>query len=388
MNIIKSTSHAFSSSSSSSSSLRKASSSSLQQISSIKTNIITKRFGRQKVDTFRQAAGINPHTNYPVATVFGCTGFVGRYIVAALADAGYQVITPFRRSEFEVMNHRVMGDVGQVVAMRFDLKRYDSILDICARSNVVVNCIGRDHKRIFDNVTMYNSNVESAEIISKACKETNVDRFIQMSFLNADKNSESEYWKQKALAEEAAKSNFEQTTIIRSANAYGTEDSFLNLIAKQIRIFPMVPLTQKGLAKVQPVFVGDVAHGVARAVLNSRTIGKIVELAGPRQYTYSELVDIIAKIIDEEPGGKLMIPEFIGSIVGKINEYTWTPGWTSDLPIRMSFDQVLPKEKGENVMRFEDLGMTPVFLHDAALEPLMRWRRKADYFMDVNYKKL
>ncbi|EFC47046.1 predicted protein [Naegleria gruberi] len=361
-------------------------SSSFHQVSDIKTNTITKRFGRQDIDAFRSAAGVNTHTTFPVATVFGCTGFVGRYVVAALADAGYQVITPWRRNEFDIVNQRSMGDVGQVVAMRFDLKRYDSILDICARSNVVINCIGRDHKRIFDNVTVYNSNVESAEIISRACKETNVDRFIQLSLLNADKNSESEYWKQKGLAEEAALSNFDNTTIVRSANAYGTEDGFLNLIAKQIRIFPLIPLTQKGQAKVQPVFVGDVGRAVARTVLNSRTVGKTVELAGPEVFTWSQLVDTVARIIDEKPGGKVMIPEIVGQLVGYINEYTHTPGWTSDLPIRMSFDHVLPKEKPQNVMRFEDLGMTPVILEEAALEPLSRWRRKADYFMDVNYK--
>ena len=359
-------------------------SSSLQQVSGIQINTTTKRFGRQKIEAFRQAQ--NPHTTFPVAAVFGCTGFIGRYVVAALADAGYQVIVPWRKSEFDISNHKVMGDVGQIVPMRFDLKRYDSILDICARSNVVVNCIGRDHKRIFDNVTVYNSNVESADIISRACKETNVDRFIQMSMMNADKESASMYWQQKALAEEAAKNNYEETTIVRPTTIFGTEDAFLNLLAKQIRLFPAVPLTRKGQAKVQPVFVGDVAHAVSRAVQNSRTIGKIVELAGPRTYTWSELVDVVSKIIDEQPGGKVMIPEFIGSLIGKLNEYSYTPGWTADLPIRMSYDVLLPKEKTEDVIRFEDLGMTPVFLHDAALEPLTRWRRRSDYFMDVNTK--
>ncbi|KAL9652477.1 hypothetical protein ABK040_000049 [Willaertia magna] len=351
----------------------------------LQVNKNTKRFNRQQLDAFRKIAGANVHTMFPVATVFGCTGFVGRYIVAALAEAGYQVITPWRKSEFDITIHKCMGDVGQIISMRFDLQKYDSILDICARSNVVINCIGRDHQRIFDNVTQYNSNVESADIISKACKETNVDRFIQISLLNANKDHPSTYIKQKAMAEEKAKENYPDATIVRSANIYGTEDQFLNLIAKQIRILPAVPLTHKGLAKVQPVWVGDVAYAVSRVAQVSQTVGKTVELAGPDVFTWSKLVDVVSALIDEKPGGKVMIPEIVGALIGKINEYTWTPGWTSDLPYRMSYDNVLSKEKGNNV-RFEDLELVPMYLQDAALEPLAKWRRSAGYFLDVNYK--
>ena len=48
------------------------------------------------------------------ATVFGATGFLGRYVVNALAKRGSQVVIPYRCDELEMMHLKQMGDLGQV----------------------------------------------------------------------------------------------------------------------------------------------------------------------------------------------------------------------------------------------------------------------------------
>ena len=66
------------------------------------------------------------------ATVFGCTGFLGRYIVNALARQGTQVVVPYRRDDVDVQYLRQMGDLGQV--------QYHPHVCRCS-ANVINNCI-------------------------------------------------------------------------------------------------------------------------------------------------------------------------------------------------------------------------------------------------------
>jgi NADH dehydrogenase (ubiquinone) 1 alpha subcomplex subunit 9 len=219
--------------------------------------MIQKRYAHQKGVNFKATFNeqlANPHTSFPVAAVFGASGFLGRYITASLADIGYQVIVPHRYSDYSVMGHRVMGDVGQIITMRFSPDKYDTIVDICARSNLVVNVLGRDINKIFDNNMQY-SNVFCTEQIAKACKDTAVDRFIHVSCMGASLSHPSKYLQQKAQGEELVRKYFPQATIVRPAPVYGTEDRFLNWMAKCLRILPGVPLIGGGQAKMQPVYV-------------------------------------------------------------------------------------------------------------------------------------
>jgi NADH dehydrogenase (ubiquinone) 1 alpha subcomplex subunit 9 len=222
-----------------------------------KSNVIQKRYAHQQGVNFTATysnALVNPHTSFPVAAVFGASGFLGRYITASLADIGYQVIVPHRFSDYPVMPHRVMGDIGQIVTMRFSPDKYDTIVDICARSNLVVNALGRDFNKIFDTSMQY-SNVFCTEQIAKACRETAVDRFIHVSCMGADTTHPSKYLQQKGLGEQIVKNHFPHATIFRPAPVFGTEDRFLNWIAKCIRMLPGVPLVKQGHAKMQPVYV-------------------------------------------------------------------------------------------------------------------------------------
>lgn len=50
------------------------------------------------------------------ATIFGATGFLGRYFAAALAKRGSQVVCPYRCDDLDIQHLRVMGDLGQVAS--------------------------------------------------------------------------------------------------------------------------------------------------------------------------------------------------------------------------------------------------------------------------------
>ena len=104
-----------------------------------------------------QGGGSNPAIKYGppsggrsavsghVATVFGCTGFLGRYTVAKLGKAGTQVVVPYR-DEDEKRHLRVMGDLGQIVPLEWDARNTDQIAECVRHSDVVYNLAGRDHE--------------------------------------------------------------------------------------------------------------------------------------------------------------------------------------------------------------------------------------------------
>jgi len=90
----------------------------------------------------RKGTGGRSSVSGIVATVFGATGFLGRYLVQQLAKMGSQVLVPFRGSEDSPRHLKLMGDLGQVVPMKFDPRDEDSIKAVMAKANVVINLIG------------------------------------------------------------------------------------------------------------------------------------------------------------------------------------------------------------------------------------------------------
>jgi NADH dehydrogenase (ubiquinone) 1 alpha subcomplex subunit 9 len=118
-----------------------------------------------KLNNYSIRIASNKHSDYRVATVFGASGFLGRYIVQELARAGYQVIIPWRKEEYLVRHTQSMGVVGQIVNMRFHQDKFLTIEDICSRSNVVVNAAGRYFDKYGD--TMELGNIKFAGDVAK-----------------------------------------------------------------------------------------------------------------------------------------------------------------------------------------------------------------------------
>lgn len=238
----------------------------------------------------------NLHTPYPVATVFGASGFIGKYICAELARIGYQVITPYRFNEEDVMKHKTMGDVGQVVSMRYSPRQYDSIIDICARSNIVVNAVGRSTTPFFSfRDTFHYSNVEVPALIAQACADTNVSRFIHISHMGADLNQSNLFLRKKAEAENRIKEIYPDVTIFRPNIAVGGfPDRFSSLFGKWCRTHNYFPLMHSGEKLFQPIFAPNIADSVVEALKRPYTLGETYELAGPHVISYKDFAEKVS----------------------------------------------------------------------------------------------
>jgi NADH dehydrogenase len=116
-----------------------------------------------------------------------------------------------------------------------------------------------------------------------------------MSALNADPHGPSEYLRTKGEAEKLVRDSGLAATIFRPSVVFGPEDRFLNLFARLLRAFPVLPLG-RSRARFQPVYVEDVATAFVTSLADPRATGRAYDLCGPEVYTLRELVEYVGRI--------------------------------------------------------------------------------------------
>jgi len=213
-----------------------------------------------------------------VATVFGGSGFIGRYVVKRLAAAGYVVRVAVRDTEAAGFL-KPMGGVGQIVPLQASVTSDAGVARAVDGAEVVINLVGilaepkpGDFNRLQG---------EGAARVAKASAAAGVGRFVQMSAIGADAGSASLYASSKAAGEAAVREALPNATILRPSLVFGAEDQFFNRFGAMAAISPIMPVIS-GATKFQPVYVGDVADAVMAAITRPEAAGKTYELGGPK----------------------------------------------------------------------------------------------------------
>jgi uncharacterized protein YbjT (DUF2867 family) len=217
--------------------------------------------------------------------VLGGSGFVGSSVVAKLDQAGYAVTVLTRRRD----SARHLSLLPNVTVVECNVMDDDALAAALNGADAVVNLIGILHQS--GRVSFDAMHHELPARLAKICDASGIKRIVQMSSLQADSHAPSEYLRSKA-AGEAALQAFAQKlniTIFRPSIIFGRGDSFINLFATLIKFLPVV-LLAKPNAKFQPVWVEDVASCFAASIQNTQTYGQLYELAGPKVYSFRELV--------------------------------------------------------------------------------------------------
>ena len=220
--------------------------------------------------------------------VLGGTGFVGRHVVDRLVAGGYKVLVPTRRFD----KARFLQVLPTVTVVAEDANRAEVLTRLVAGSAAVVNLVGILNES--RGITFQKAHVDFARAVTAACQAAGVRRLVQMSALNADPDGPSRYLRSKGEAEAIVAASGLDWTIFRPSVMFGRGDSFLSLFARLAQMFPVIPLACAN-ARFQPVFVGDVASCIARALVDDETIGERYSLCGPKTYTLEELVSYVAQ---------------------------------------------------------------------------------------------
>lgn len=327
----------------------------------------------------RKGTGGRSSVSGIVATVFGATGFLGRYLVQQLAKMGSQVLVPFRGSEDDPRHLKLMGDLGQIVPMKYNPRDEDSIKAVMAKANVVINLIGRDYAT--RNYSLEEVNQHMAERLAIISKEHGgIMRFIQISCLGASSSSPSRILKAKAAAEEAILREIPDATIMKSALMIGTEDRILNPWAHMAKNYGFVPLFGDGSTKIQPVYVSDVASAVVSALKDDgASMGKVYELGGPDIYTMRQLAELMYEMIREYPK-YVNVPFSIAKAIATPREVMlnrvpfplpFPTYFNLDIINALTSDTLV----SENALTFSDLGLVPRKVKGYPVEYLIQYRK-------------
>ena len=311
-----------------------------------------------------------------LVTIYGGSGFVGRYITRRLAQAGWRVRVAVRRPN-EAMHVKPYGVVGQVEPVFCNIRDDESVRSVLHGADAVVNCVGtfdRKGRNNFDAVQH-----EGAERIARLASEEGVDRMVHISAIGADAESDSIYAQTKAQGEAGILEAFPTAVILRPSVIFGPEDNFFNRFAGMTRFSPFLPVVG-GSTKFQTVYVDDVAHAAAKGVMGEAEPG-IYELGGPDVNSFRELMEQMLHVIRRR---RIIInlPFWMASIMGGLMEFIQTislglvpPQITRDQVRSLKVDNVV----NDDAKGFADLGIEPTSLEAVLPDYLWRFRPAGQY---------
>lgn len=284
-------------------------------------------------------------------TLFGGTGFVGRYVAQMLAHRGWRIIVAARHPD-RALPLKTAGAVGQVVPVFADIRDDASVAAAVAGADAVVNLVGilfeRGRQR-FDAV-----HGEAAGRVARAAAAAGARRFVQISAIGASADSPSAYARTKAAGEAAVRAAFPGASILRPSVIFGPEDGFFNLFAGLARTAPFLPLFGGGTTKFQPVYVQDVAAAIVACLEQDGTAGQTYELGGPRVYSFRELMQLTL----QQTGRKKRLVSVswgLAALEAKLLGLLPKPLLTSDQVTQLKIDNVV----GAGAKTLADLGVQP-----------------------------
>lgn len=311
-----------------------------------------------------------------LVTIYGGSGFVGRYIARRMAKAGWRVRVAVRRPN-EAIFVKPYGVVGQVEPVLCNIRDDASVAAVMQGADAVVNCVGimtRSGKNTFEAVQ-----AEGATRVARIAAEHGIQTMVHISAIGADSDADSEYSQTKAKGEAGVLAHMPNATILRPSVVFGPEDEFFNRFGSMTRLGPVLPVVGADTL-FQPVYVDDVAQAAEMAVTGQADTG-IYELGGPDVASFRELMNNMLHIVRRRRL-VLNIPFFAAGIVG----------WSFDLantlslglvPAMVTRDQVRAL-RNDNVVSdtakgLSDMGIEPVNMATVLPDYLWRFRPSGQY---------
>jgi uncharacterized protein YbjT (DUF2867 family) len=312
-----------------------------------------------------------------LVTIYGGSGFVGRYIARRMAKEGWRVRVAVRRPN-DALFVKPYGVVGQVEPVLCNIRDDASVRAVMKGADAVVNCVGilnRSGKNTFDSVQ-----ADGAARIARIAAEEGVATLVHLSAIGADENSPSLYQQTKAAGEKAILAAFPQAVILRPSIIFGNEDGFFNRFAAMARFAPVLPVVGAN-TRFQPVYVDDVAQAAVKGITGQAAPG-IYELGGPDTETFRDLMRQMLTVIHRRRL-ILNVPFIAASVMGGAFDLLQAVTLGLFQNGMITRDQVR-NLKADNVVSpgartLADLGITPTAMGAVLPEYLWRYRPSGQY---------
>ena len=300
--------------------------------------------------------------NERTVAVFGGTGFLGRRVVRHLRKRGFSVRIATRHPD------RGAGlfalDDPQLQSVEADINDGQSVARALAGAYGVVNAVSLYVEH--GTETFHSLHVECAQRLATQARQAGVERLVHVSGIGADVASPSLYVRKRGEGELAVRAAFADALLIRPAVMFGPDDSFLTTIITLLERLPIYPMFGRGLTRLQPAYVEDVAEAITRALQRTEKHPITFECGGPRVYSYEELLKAVAHEASLKP--KLIpIPFAAWHVLAWFAEMLSNPPITRNQVELMQIDNVASPE----MPGFEELGITPLSIEE--ILPEMLW---------------
>jgi uncharacterized protein YbjT (DUF2867 family) len=303
-----------------------------------------------------------------LVTVFGGSGFIGRYLVKRLAQQGARVRVAIRRPD-EGLFLKPMGTVGQIDLVQANIRNRPSIERAVDGADAVVVSVGvlsSGGAQTFEAV-----HARGPGLIARAAAAAGVKQLVHVSAIGADAESPSHYARSKAQGEALVRREFPGAAIVRPSIVFGPEDGFFNRFANLARYSPVLPLIGGGQKRMQPVFVADVADALMAILNRADSAGKTYELGGPRAYTFEELMALVLEVTGRKCW-LVPVPVQVAMILGAIAELSpLAPPLTRDQVRLLQIDNVASPDRPG----LADLAVAPTPVEGILETYLHRYRR-------------
>lgn len=282
-----------------------------------------------------------------IVTVLGGSGFIGRHLAQELLARGARLRIASRHPK-KAFAIKPLGNLGQVQFAGVDVTKAESLAAVLAGSDMVVNLVGA----FAGNLDALQG--KGAGTIAAAARAAGASAFVHVSAIGADIDSEVDYARTKAEGENAVRAAFPGATVVRPSLVFGPDDRFIMMFGELISRLPALPVFAPE-AKLQPVFVDDVAEAIANVLAQPAAhAGKTYELAGPEVVTMLELNQRIAAA-QGRARAFAELPDVVSGLIAT------TTGWLPGAPITSDQFKLLKAgsvAKG-TVPGIADLGVSP-----------------------------
>ena len=288
--------------------------------------------------------------------IFGASGQIGRHLIRKLTKNNYRVTAVTRNLHQKGYILKTQANAGYIDVVEANIFDEKKLRDLISKTDICINLIGILFEK--KRSTFKNIHIIFPTLISKICKEYNLQQFVHLSALGIDEAKESNYAKSKLNAEINIKKNFSNATILRPSVVYSVDDNFTTKFMTLLSRLPIFPLYYKGNTKFMPIHCSDLTEIIYKVISNEIT-SITIECVGPEIISLKDILQRLLKIIEKK---RLFIPLplLIAKIFARFFQIFPNPLLTLDQLNLLKYDNVASGKYKSNF----DIGVPSIHTFD------------------------
>ena len=307
----------------------------------------------EAVAVAEQPDPVSTYREKPVV-ITGAAGFVGTRVCTLLVERGFKVRALVRNATkaAERLGHLRLeirsGDIRDAESMRSAFHEAGAIVHLAA---IAIEKNGQSYE---------DTNANATKNIVDCAKAERVERIVYMSQNGADSKSPYRFLSSKGVAEDIVKGSGLKWSVLRPSVIFGPDDEFVNVLARLVRLSPLLyPLPGGGVARFQPVAVGDVAQAVLKCLEDDSTINHTYDIGGAVPVNLRQMAE---RILVAMNASRILVGvpvAVLRPIIALAQRLLPRPPVTTSLLDLLDIDNVVPKNDLVGELRIAPVPFAP-----------------------------